>query len=143
MSSFVLRSCRRFPLQGSVTYNAGHFRTLPPTYVSGFWSLITLLFLNSAPAYAEWVPVEKHYLTPGLQTLYVDPGTFRRDGNLVTLWQLIDFKWMQGNAGWVASDLGPTDFFDGDPQAIQLRGKAPSVACIPGVLTPYGNRYTG
>ena len=66
-------------------------------YCSGFWSLITLLVLSPVPAYAEWVALEKDYLLPGLQTVYVDPDSIRREGNLVTLWQLIDFKWMQGN----------------------------------------------
>jgi hypothetical protein len=66
-------------------------------YRSGFWTLITLLFLSSIPASAEWVAVEKDYLLPGLQTLYVDPDTIRREGNLVTMWQLIDYTWMQGN----------------------------------------------
>ncbi len=70
---------------------------LPLASFSGFWSLITLLFLSTVPAYAEWVAVEKDYLLPGLQTVYVDPDTIRREGNLVTLWQLIDFKTMQGN----------------------------------------------
>ena len=59
--------------------------------------LFTLLFLSSVPAYGEWVAVEKDALLPGLQTVYVDPDSIRREGNLVTLWQLIDFKWMQGN----------------------------------------------
>jgi len=59
--------------------------------------LSTLLFLSTVPAHAEWVAVEKDYLLPGLQTLYVDPDTIRREANLVTLWQLIDFTWMQGN----------------------------------------------
>jgi hypothetical protein len=45
----------------------------PLAYFSGFWSLITLLFLSTVPAYAEWVAVEKDYLLPGLQTVYVDP----------------------------------------------------------------------
>ncbi|MEP6960265.1 MAG: surface-adhesin E family protein [Nitrospirota bacterium] len=73
-------------------------KLLPLAYVSGFWSLITLLVLSSGSVYAEWVAIEKDYLSPGLQTLYVDPDTIRREGNLVTLWQLIDFKWMQGSA---------------------------------------------
>ena len=60
-------------------------KLLPPAYVSGFWSLITLLFLSTVPAYAEWVAVEKDYLLPGLQTVYVDPDTIRRERNLVTL----------------------------------------------------------
>jgi len=59
--------------------------------------LITLLVLSSGPAYAEWVAVEKNYLVPGLQTVYVDPDTIRREGNLVTMAILIDWKWMQGN----------------------------------------------
>jgi hypothetical protein len=60
--------------------------------------------LSGAPAYAEWVTVEKDYLLPGLRTVYVDSETIRREGNLVTLWQLVDFKWMQG------SPRGPTRF---------------------------------
>jgi len=85
-------------------YNAGSFITLPLAYRSGFWALVTLLFLSSAPAYAEWMAVEKDYLLPGLQTVYVDPDSIRREGNLVTMRQLIDFRWMQGSA------RGPTRF---------------------------------
>jgi hypothetical protein len=73
-------------------------------YFSGFLALITLLFLSTAPVNAEWVAVEKDYLLSGLQTLYVDPDSIRREGTLVTMRQLIDFKWMQGSA------RGPTRF---------------------------------
>lgn len=83
---------------------------LPLAYFSGCWSLITLLVLSSVPAYAEWVAVEKDYLLPGLQTVYVDPDTIRREGNLVTIWQLIDFKQMQGNAGMGPLGFGPNRF---------------------------------
>ena len=76
----------------------GNGHTLPPTYVLCFWSLIAVLLLSAVPANAEWVAVEKDYLLPGLQTLYVEPDSIRREGNLVTLWQLLDFKWMQGSA---------------------------------------------
>ena len=48
------------------------------------------------PVHTEWVAVEKSYLSPEIQTVYVDPATIRREGNLVTLWQLVDYKWMQG-----------------------------------------------
>lgn len=40
--------------------------------------------------------VEKDYFSPGLWTIYIDPGSVRREGNLVTVWQLVDFKTMQG-----------------------------------------------
>jgi hypothetical protein len=103
--SFSVRLHRRFPVPCAVAYHADLFLTLPLAYFSSFWSLITLLFLNTVPAYAEWVAVEKDYLLPGLQTVYVGPDTIRRERNLVTLWQLIDFKGMQGNAG-----MGPLVF---------------------------------
>jgi hypothetical protein len=73
-------------------------------YLSAFCSLVTLLFLSNVPASAEWMAVEKDYLMQGLQTVYVDPDSIRREGNLVTMRQLIDFKWMQGSA------RGPTRF---------------------------------
>jgi len=74
----------------------GNGHKWPLAYFSAFWSLITLLFLSTVPAYAGWVAVEKDYLLPGLQTVYVDPDSIHREGNLVTLWQLINFKTMQG-----------------------------------------------
>jgi hypothetical protein len=91
-------------------YHASPFLRLPLAYCSGFWLLITLLVLSSVPAYAEWVVVEKDYLLPGLQTVYVDPDTIRREGNLVAMWQLIDFKSMQGNAGMGPFGFGPHRF---------------------------------
>ena len=94
---FAIRPPRRSTVQCPVTYNIRPFLKLPLAYFSGFWSLITLLVLGSVPAYAEWVAVERNYLVPGLQTVYVDPDTIRREGNMVTMWQLIDFKTRQGN----------------------------------------------
>ena len=91
----VLRPSRRLLLPGSVTHPAGSFRTQPLAYFSGFWLLITLLFLSTVPAYAEWVAVERDYFSPGLSTIYIDPDTIRREGNLVMVWQLVDFKTMQ------------------------------------------------
>lgn len=71
---------------------------LPPACRLSFRFLITLLVLSSGSVNAEWVAVERRYLVPGLQTLYIEPETIRKEGSLVTLWQLLDFKWMQGNA---------------------------------------------
>ena len=94
---FVLPPYRRVPLPCSITYNVGSLLTLPLACVLSFLTLITFLVLSTVPAYAGWVAVEKDYLLPGLQTVYLDPDTIRREGNLVTMWQLIDFKWGQGN----------------------------------------------
>lgn len=54
--------------------------------------------------------VEKDYLLPGRQTVYIDPSSVRREESLVTIWQLIDFKWMQGNAGMGPLGFGPHRF---------------------------------
>ncbi|TKS60034.1 MAG: hypothetical protein EWM72_01719 [Nitrospira sp.] len=72
--------------------------------------LITLSLLSSGPVYAEWVAIEKEYQSPGLQTVYIDPDTIRREGNLVTIWQLTDYVWMQGNAGFGRFGLDPSRF---------------------------------
>jgi hypothetical protein len=69
---FSIRSHRRWPL----------------AYVSLF---ITLLVLNSAPAYAEWVEVG----ITDEATVYADPDTLRRKGDLVKMWYLHDFKTTQ------------------------------------------------
>jgi len=97
--SFMLRPYRRFPVQCAVLYNAGPFLKLPLSCSLGFWLLSTFLVLGRGPVYAEWVAVEKNYQVPGLQTVYVDPATIRREGNLVMLWQLTDFKTVQGGMG--------------------------------------------
>ena len=80
----------------------------PLVSLSGFWLLIFLLLLGSVPAHAEWVAIEKDYLLPGSQTVYVDPDTTRREGNLVRIWQLTDFTWMQGSARGPARFLSTT-----------------------------------
>lgn len=93
---FSLRPFPHIHEQCAVTYHAGLFHKLPLARVLDFWLLITLLVLSSGPAYAEWILVEKHNRSAGIMTVYVDPDTIHRNGNLVTMWQLIDFKTMQG-----------------------------------------------
>lgn len=64
---------------------------------SGFWLAIVMLALVHQPTEAGWVAIDRQYQSPGLQTVYVDPDSVRREGNLVTLSALIDWTWMQGN----------------------------------------------
>jgi len=54
--------------------------------------LIIFLILSSEPVYAEWVSVSAN--NPG-ETMYVDPGTIRRTGDMVTMWALYDFGTIQ------------------------------------------------
>jgi hypothetical protein len=51
--------------------------------------LIALLVLNSGPASAEWVSIGS---SAGEETVYVDPETVRRRGELVEVWVLFDHK---------------------------------------------------
>ena len=55
--------------------------------------LMTVLMLSSGPTFAGWVAVEKQYQPTGLETLYFEPETIRREGTRATLWQLTDLKW--------------------------------------------------
>ena len=93
---FTIRPFRCFPVPCIVAYRASIFLKLPLAYFSCFWSLITLLLLSNVPAYAEWVSIEESNQLAGIMTVYFDPDTIRRKGNLVTMVQLIDFKTMQG-----------------------------------------------
>ena len=94
---FTIRPYRRFPVPCSVACNAGPFLKLSQAYFLGFWLLITLLVLSSGPVYAGWM------LTSGDDeagmTVYVDPDTIRRKGNLAKMWQLYDYKTVQTVAG--------------------------------------------
>ena len=60
------------------------------------WLLAIFLILSSTPLYAEWVALDAQYQLHLLQTVYVDADTILRDGNLVRLSALIDWRAMQG-----------------------------------------------
>ncbi len=66
-------------------------------YQPGIWLMIMTLVLMQKPVQAEWVAIDRQYQSPGLQTVYIDPDSVHREGNLVTLSALIDWTWMQGN----------------------------------------------
>jgi len=72
-------------------------RRLPLAYLLGLGSLITLLLLSSGPADAEWMAVGGK--VEGGMTAYADPGTIRREGGLVKMWHLYDYKTVQAKAG--------------------------------------------
>lgn len=95
--SITFRSYRRFPVPSSVACNSGPFPKLPLDYFLGFWFLITLLVLSSGPVYAGWELTSGDDET-GL-TVYVDPGSIRRKGNVAKMWQLYDYKTVQTVAG--------------------------------------------
>jgi len=61
------------------------------------WLLAMFLILSSTSLYAQWVAIDAQYQSHPLQMVYVDAATIHREGNLVTISALIDWKWMQGN----------------------------------------------
>jgi hypothetical protein len=91
---FSIHPYRRFFVQCAVRYHAGLFHTLPLAYVVNFGALITLLVLNTGPAYAEWMAIGSSESLGGY-TVYVDPDTIHRNGDLVKLWALTDYKTIQ------------------------------------------------
>ncbi|HWF62464.1 MAG TPA: surface-adhesin E family protein [Nitrospira sp.] len=63
------------------------------------------------PPGETWVAVDSAYQSPSREMVYYDPTTIHRDGDLVTLWQLTDYKWMQGNAPFGMFMMSPHRFF--------------------------------
>lgn len=70
----------------------------------GLCVLALSLCVLPGSAWAEWVALDARYQSHPLQTAYIDPGTILKQGHLVALSALIDWKWMQGNRS-------PTRFF--------------------------------
>jgi hypothetical protein len=60
-------------------------------------SLRVLPVLSSRPAYAEWVLIGSSAGNGGY-TVFIDPETIRRKGDLVKMWHLYDFQTTQTNA---------------------------------------------
>ncbi|MBM4127924.1 MAG: hypothetical protein FJ247_11340 [Nitrospira sp.] len=77
--------------------------------------LMAIVF-TGASAYAEWVPVEKDYLDPGLRSIYIDPDTISREGPFVAVWQLTDYRMMQGGVGFGRFMMSPHRFFSAKTQ---------------------------
>lgn len=67
-----------------------------PGYRVGLCLLVVSLVLLHGTVQAEWVALEPRYQSHPLQTAYIDPSTILREGNLVVLSALIDWKAMQG-----------------------------------------------
>jgi len=79
---------------------------LPHAYGSGIWSLIIILRMCVAPAYAELVDVGgkvEHGIT--VYTVYIDTESIHRNGDIVTLWALYDYMTIQSIVGgpWLSS----------------------------------------
>ena len=79
---------------------------LPLVCCSGICSLITILPLYVESVYPEWVHVADK-LEKGLTvyTVYVNTESIHRNGNIVTLWALFDYKSIQSIVGgpWLSS----------------------------------------
>jgi len=91
--AFSIRPFRRFPVQCAVTYNTGPSLKLL-TCVLGFGMLFTLL-VSSGPAYADWMSLGT---SDSGTTVYADLATLRREGDLVKMLVLFDFKTAQTKA---------------------------------------------
>ena len=65
-------------------------------YRIGLYLLLTLFMLGNGPVQAEWVAIDERYQSHPLQTAYIDPDTISREGHLVVVSTLVDWKAMQG-----------------------------------------------
>ena len=73
---------------------------LPHAYGSGIWSLIIILRMCVAPAYAELVDVGGK-VEDGITvyTVYIDTESIHRNGDIVSLWALYDYMTIQNIVG--------------------------------------------
>lgn len=94
--SFSIRPFCRFPICCPLTYHAGPFLKLRLASCLGFWCLIALLALSSSPAHAEWMSLGE---SESGTTVHADPATMGREGDLVKMEVLFDFKTIQTKAG--------------------------------------------
>ena len=67
-----------------------------PGNKTGLCLLVASLGMLYGVAWAEWVAIDARFQSHPLQTAYIDPSTIRREGNLVVLSAVIDWKAMQG-----------------------------------------------
>ena len=58
--------------------------------------LFILLFLSSGPAFADWMSLGE---SDSGTTVYADPTIMRREGDLVKMWVLFDFKTVRTKEG--------------------------------------------
>ena len=64
--------------------------------------------LSSGPAYAEWVTLGED---DSEMTIYVDPDSIRRKGDLVKMWHMYDFETAPTNAPFpFLSNRGQDEF---------------------------------
>ena len=63
-----------------------------------FWSLLAFICLNSVPTHAEWRLISYAAGSGGF-IIYVDPATVLRQGDLVKMLVLYDFRFVQAIKG--------------------------------------------
>lgn len=63
-------------------------------FITIVWSLLAFMFLSCIPANAEWRPIS-YAAGAGGFTIYVDPAAVLRQGDLVKLLVLYDFRFVQ------------------------------------------------
>ena len=96
---FLFRSSHRVPVRRTVNAPPHLLPTRSPAYCLIFWLLVTLLVLSRGSAYADWVEIGKEYQSPEIRTVYIDSATIHREGHLVTMVILVDWKLAQGSWG--------------------------------------------
>ena len=98
------------------------FSILPFRFIPMFFaSLITLLVLSNGPAYAEWVALGDD--NAGM-TLYVNPDTIRRKGEMVKMWVQYDYKTIQTVAGFPYLSQRTQQQFDCAEERYRFRSSA-------------------
>ena len=63
-------------------------------FITIVWPLLAFIFLNCVPAHAEWRPISYAAGSGGF-SIYIDPAAVVRQGGLVKMLVLYDFRFVQ------------------------------------------------
>ncbi|MCS6897350.1 MAG: hypothetical protein NZM29_05195 [Nitrospira sp.] len=80
----------------------------------GWWLCLVFVVGGHHSAMAGWVAVERDYLDSGLRSIYIDPHLISKEGTVVTVRQLTDYKVMQGSVGFGLFMMPPHRFFSSE-----------------------------
>ena len=100
--------------------------------------LMILLAVVSNSAMAEWVSVANNENT----TIYVDPATIQRSGNMAKMWILTDFKTADKDMGEAYLSMKDQNEYDCKEVKVRRRASSQHSKNMGGGKVVYSDSYT-
>ena len=101
--------------------------------------LTILLAAVSSSAMAAWVEVGSNEIT----TIYVDPATIQREGNMAKMWHLIEFKNAKKDMGEAYKSTKDQNEYDCKEEKSRRRAFSEYAENMGGGKVVYSDTFTG